>query len=124
VNVERDVLDRLEGAGVSYYITGSEALAVWAEPRQTLDIDIVTNLKIESYEEVIRPAFDDAYLVGDLVVVGDRGYGSVIHRTEIRKADLITPRRRVRSRLVHQPRGPAPRQARVVRGRRIRAPGP
>ncbi|MFP5343362.1 MAG: hypothetical protein ACLGIJ_10635 [Candidatus Limnocylindria bacterium] len=89
-SIERDVLDRLERAGVRYYITGSEALSVWAEPRQTLDIDIVTDLSIADYEAVIRPAFEGAYLVSDLTVVDGRGYGSVIHRTEIRKADLIT----------------------------------
>lgn len=44
MNVERDVLRRLDRAGVGYYVTGSEALSVWAEPRQTLDIDIVTDL--------------------------------------------------------------------------------
>jgi hypothetical protein len=89
---ERDVLDRLERAGVDYYITGSEALSVWGEPRQTMDIDIVTDLPVDRYEPVIRPAFEDAYLVGDLIVIDGRGYGSVIHQTEIRKADLITQR--------------------------------
>ena len=92
MNVERDVLDRLEEAGVDYYITGSEALSVWAEPRQTLDIDIVTDLPSSRYDAVIRPAFEDAYLVNDLIVVEGRGYGSVIHRTEIRKADLVMRR--------------------------------
>lgn len=68
-SIERDVLDRLERAGVSYYITGSEALSVWAEPRQTMDIDIVTDLTVARFEAVIRPAFEDAYLVNDLIVV-------------------------------------------------------
>jgi hypothetical protein len=89
---ERDVLDRLERAGVDYYITGSEALSVWGEPRQSMDIDLVIDASAAAYEAVIRPAFEDAYLVNDLVVVDGRGYGSVIHRTEIRKADLITRR--------------------------------
>ena len=61
--VERDVLGRLDRMGVGYYITGSEALSVWAEPRQTMDIDIVTDLPIDRYEAVIRPAFEDADLV-------------------------------------------------------------
>ena len=78
VNVERDVLDRLERAGVGYFVTGSEALSVWAEPRQTIDIDIVTDLPIERYDAVIRPAFQDDYLVNDLIVVDGSGYGSVI----------------------------------------------
>ena len=90
--IERDVLDRLDRAGVGYYITGPEALSVWAEPRQTLDIDIVTDLAPNRYEAVIRPAFEDAYLVNDLIVAEGRGYGSVIHRTEVRKADLMMRR--------------------------------
>lgn len=92
MNIERDVLDRLTRAGVGYYVTGSEALAVWAEPRQTLDIDIVTNLAPERYEAVIRPAFEDAYLVNDLIILEGCGYGAVIHRTEVHKADLIMRR--------------------------------
>jgi hypothetical protein len=92
VNIERDVLDRLERAGVEYYITGSEALSVWAEPRQTIDIDLVTDLPNERYDAVIRPAFEDDYLVNDLIVVDGHGYGSVIHRTEVRKADLVMRR--------------------------------
>ncbi len=92
MNIERDVLDRLERAGVGYYVTGSEALAVWAEPRQTMDIDIVTDLPAERYEGVIRPAFEDTYLVNDLIMTDGRGYGAVIHRTEVHKADLIMRR--------------------------------
>lgn len=92
MTIERDVLDRLERAGVGYYVTGSEALSVWAEPRQTMDIDIVTDLPIERYERVIRPAFEDAYLVNDLITVDGRGFGAVIHRVEVHKADLIMRR--------------------------------
>jgi len=92
VNANRDILERLVRAGVGYYITGGEALAVWAEPRQTLDIDIVTDLAADRYEAVIRPAFEDAYLVNDLVGSGDHAFGWVIHRTEIVRADLVMRR--------------------------------
>lgn len=91
-SIERDVLDRLERAGIGYYITGSEALSAWAEPRQTLDIDLVTDLPDEGYDRMLRPAFEDAYIVNDLIIIDGRGYGSVIHRTEIRKADLMMRR--------------------------------
>jgi hypothetical protein len=91
-NIERDVLDRLDRAGIGYYITGSEALSIWGEPRQTMDIDIVTDLPADRYDAVVRPAFEDAYLVNDLIVADGRGYGSVIHRTEVRKADLMMRR--------------------------------
>jgi hypothetical protein len=92
VNINRDVLDRLERAGIGYYVTGGEALAVWAEPRQTLDIDIVTDLPAERYDAVIRPAFEDAYLVNDLIRTDDRAFGGVIHRAEVVRADLVMRR--------------------------------
>ncbi len=92
MNVNRDILDRLERAGVAYYVTGGEALAVWAQPRQTLDIDIVTDLPANRYETVIRPAFEDAYLVNDLVGGSEHAFGGVIHRTEIVRGDLVMRR--------------------------------
>lgn len=92
MSVNRDVLDRLDRAGVGWYVTGSEALSVWGEPRQTLDIDIVTDLPAARYDAVIRPAFEDAYLVNDLVRFGDHAMGGVIHRIEVVKADLVMRR--------------------------------
>lgn len=92
MNVNRDVLARLERAAIGYYVTGGEALAVWGEPRQTLDIDIVTDLPAERYDGVIRPAFEDAYLVNDLVTVGSHTLGGVIHRREVVRADFIMRR--------------------------------
>jgi hypothetical protein len=89
VNVNRDIIARLEALGLRYYITGSEALAVYGEPRQTRDIDIVIDAGAADYERAIRPAFADAYLVNDLIASADRSYGAVIHRIEIAKADLI-----------------------------------
>jgi hypothetical protein len=92
MNVNRDILDRLERAGVGYYVTGGEALSVWAEPRQTLDIDIVTDLAADRYDAVIRPAFDDAYLVNDLIRTGEHALGGVVHRREVVRADLVMRR--------------------------------
>lgn len=36
----REVSERLEHLGMPYYLTGSEALARYGQPRQTMDIDI------------------------------------------------------------------------------------
>jgi hypothetical protein len=43
----RLVIDALEAAQVQYMVGGSVALAAWAEPRTTIDIDLVINLPIE-----------------------------------------------------------------------------
>ncbi len=89
MNVNRDVIDRIERLGVRYYITGSEALGRYAEMRTTRDMDIVLDLSPARYEDIIRPSFEDEYLVADLVVWPQKAIGSVIHRTALAKVDLI-----------------------------------
>jgi hypothetical protein len=93
VSVERDVLGRLEALGVRYYVTGSWALSVHAEPRTTRDLDLVLDLDPDDYERRIRPAFEDVYLVNDAIRVGDRVIGGLIHREEIVRIDLMLGRR-------------------------------
>jgi len=44
LEVLRDVVARLEGAGIPYMLTGSVAMSIYAEPRMTRDIDIVVEL--------------------------------------------------------------------------------
>ncbi|HEU0236838.1 MAG TPA: hypothetical protein VFR14_10400 [Candidatus Limnocylindrales bacterium] len=89
MNADRDIVARLEAIGLRYYVTGSWALAAYAEPRMTRDIDIVLEATATDYERVIRPAFEDDFLVNDPIVTGGRSIGRVIHRTEIARADLI-----------------------------------
>ena len=93
MKANRDVLDRLEGLGLRYYVTGSWALAAYAEPRTTLDLDIVVDLDTARYEQVVRPAFQNDYLVNDPIDLGGRAIGGLIHRTEIARVDLIMGRR-------------------------------
>jgi hypothetical protein len=92
VNVYRDVIERLDRLGVRYYITGSEALARYAEPRMSRDMDLVIGLDRFEYERRLRPAFEDAYLVADLATWGDRAMGSLLHIEEIVKVDLALGR--------------------------------
>lgn len=93
MSVERDVLDRLEAVGIRYYVTGSWALSVHAEPRTTRALDLVLDLDPADYERRIRPAFEDAYLVNDAIQIGDRSIGGLIHREEIVRIDLMLGRR-------------------------------
>lgn len=93
MSTERDVLDRLDRLEIRHFVTGSWALSVHAEPRMTRDLDLVLDIESADYERRIRPAFDDAYLVNDLVEVGDRAIGGLVHTTEIVRVDLIIGRR-------------------------------
>jgi hypothetical protein len=90
MDVRRDVIDRLEAAGIGYFVTGSEALAVLGVAyRATNDIDIVADLVPAGYESRLRPLFEPDYLVNDLIRVPGKWLGSVIHVEAVGKADLI-----------------------------------
>ena len=89
MNVERDVLDRLEALGIPYYVTGSWASGFYAEPRMTRDMDVVLDASLIDHEQRIRPAFERDFLVNDPVDMGGRWMGGLIHRTEIDRVDLI-----------------------------------
>jgi len=87
----RDVLDRLERLGLRWYVTGSEALGRYGEPRQTGDIDIVVDLDVPGFER-ITPQFQDAYAVADAVDFGGYVMASLISIDDFGKVDIIFQR--------------------------------
>jgi len=89
MSVERDVLDRLEALDIRYYVTGSWASAVYAEPRMTRDIDLVLDIMPADYERHIRPTFEHDFLVNDPIDLGGRWIGGLIHKVEIARVDLL-----------------------------------
>jgi hypothetical protein len=93
MSAEREVLDRLDRLGIRHFVTGSWALSVHAEPRMTRDLALVLDLDAADYEWRIRPAFEDVYLVNDLIDAGGRSIGGLVHRLEIVRVDLILGRR-------------------------------
>lgn len=87
--IERGVLDRLERLGIPYYVTGSWAAAMYAEPRMTRAIDIVLDAGIVDYERRIRPAFEADFLVNDAIDRDGGWIGGLIHRQELVRVDLM-----------------------------------
>lgn len=86
---ERDVIRRLEAAGIEHFVTGSVALGAWATFRQTNDVDIVIHIPPEHYESRLRPAFEPDYIVNPLSPHGIKWLGAVISIAEAQKADMI-----------------------------------
>lgn len=86
---ERDVIRRLEAAGIDYFVTGSVALGAWATFRQTNDVDIVIHIPPDQYETKLRPAFEPDYIVNPLSPRGIKWLGAVISIAEAQKADMI-----------------------------------
>ena len=89
MSVERDALERIEALGLRWYVTGSWALAAYAEPRMTRDIDVVLDATRADYESRVRPSFETDFLVNDPIDVGGRSMGGLIHRTELVRVDLM-----------------------------------
>lgn len=89
MDIERDVLGRLERMGLRWYLTGSWALAAYAEPRMTRDIDIVLDAAPTDYEGRLRPSFESDFLVNDPIDLGGRWMVGLIHKLELVRVDLM-----------------------------------
>jgi len=84
----RDVVKALDQLDLIWYLTGSEALAAYGTPRQTLDIDLVVDATIESLGELAHALEGDHYFAEPLHL-GSRWMASLVDRTGGGKVDLI-----------------------------------
>lgn len=91
MDARREVIERLEAAGIPFFVTGSEAMAaIGLAYRATNDIDLVLDLDPDGYESRLRPALEPDYLVAPLLRVGRRFMGSAIRsHGEVLKADFV-----------------------------------
>jgi len=62
LEVLRVVSERLESLGLRYMLTGSFAMAFYATPRMTRDLDIVVELDREDVEAVVAAFSPDFYV--------------------------------------------------------------
>jgi len=84
----RDVLDRLERLGLRWYITGSEALGRYGEPRMTADLDVVVETDLRGFGTIAR-SLEDRWLVNDPIDFGGHVMGSFVSIDDVAKVDLI-----------------------------------
>lgn len=87
----RSVVSRLEQAEIPYMLTGSLALALYAEPRMTRDIDVVIECDEERAATLVALFQDDSYADVDAARTAARETGmfNVIHLESLVKADFI-----------------------------------
>jgi hypothetical protein len=87
----RLIAARLHAAEIPYMVTGSLALAVWAVPRMTRDIDVVVEVGPADAQRLVRLFADDCVVDEDAVreAIARRGMFNVIHAEWIVKADFI-----------------------------------
>jgi hypothetical protein len=84
----------LEELGVAYMITGSVASMIYAEPRTTLDVDLVLELPLERTEDFLAAFPEARFYRPPLEVVREecardsRGHFNLIHHDTGFKADV------------------------------------
>ena len=85
------VVSRLRAAGIEYMLTGSVAMAWYAEPRQTRDIDVVVELPASKADEIVAAFSADFYVDPDAVrsETRRRGMFNLIHNELVLKVDMI-----------------------------------
>lgn len=87
----KDVANLLTEAGVEYMITGSMAMAVYAVPRMTRDIDMVIHVTPGDAGKIVSLFHEDYYIDETNVqeAIQTRGMFNIIHNESIIKVDFI-----------------------------------
>jgi hypothetical protein len=95
MTTELDVLglvsDRLSACGLSFMLTGSFALAYYATPRMTRDLDIVVAINEHDVDALVAAFASDFYIDADaahLAVLSERMF-NLMHLESGVKVDLI-----------------------------------
>lgn len=85
------VTGRLDSAGVPYMLTGSMAMAFYAEPRMTRDLDLVVACHGADADKLTQLFAQDCYVSAEAVreATAHRGTFNIIHQEWITKADFI-----------------------------------
>lgn len=90
----RSIVQRLDAAAVPYMLTGSLALAIWAIPRMTRDIDVVIEADAAAVRRIVEAFALDCYVSPEAAAEAAAGHTmfNAIHLTSLLKADFILRR--------------------------------
>ena len=85
------IVSRLESAGISYMMTGSMAMSIYALPRMTRDVDFVIECTPEDASRIAGMFEADCYVNESSVskAARERSTFNIIHNEWITKADFI-----------------------------------
>ena len=91
LDVLKSVTAQLEGAGISYMVTGSMAANFYAVPRMTRDIDLVIELSEQDVDRVTHLFQQEYYIDRDMVqrAVRDHAMFNMIHNVLVVKVDCV-----------------------------------
>lgn len=96
---QSDLLKRLvailDGLGIPYMIGGSQASIYYGEPRHTIDIDVVADVRQEHIDGLLESfPFPEFYLDREAIreAITRRGQFNIVHPTSGLKIDVILPK--------------------------------
>ncbi len=87
----KDIASRLDSAGIEYMMTGSMAMALYASPRMTRDVDIIIRVSPDDSGRIVE-LFRDEYYIEETAVrdaIQNRGMFNAIHNKSVIKVDFI-----------------------------------
>ncbi len=87
----RDIVTRLEAAGIDYMLTGSVALNYYAQPRMTRDIDLVVAFFLKDAARIETVLGPDYYVSPDAAreAVMQQSSFNAIHQATLIKVDFM-----------------------------------
>lgn len=90
----RTIVTRLVAEDIPYMLTGSLALAIWARPRMTRDVDVVIDAGQDAVGRLVAVFSGDCYVSEDAAKAAAvaQTMFNVIHLPTLLKADFIVRR--------------------------------
>ena len=87
----KQISQRLHSAGLGYMMTGSMAMAVYATPRMTRDVDVVLECSDGDVDTIVGLFAPDCYIDRTAVAeaIASQGMFNIIHNDWIIKGDFI-----------------------------------
>ena len=87
----KQVSERLRSAGFQYMMTGSMAMAIYATPRMTRDVDFVLECASSDIDKLVALFASDCYVDRGAVAeaIEHKGVFNIIHNEWIIKGDFI-----------------------------------
>lgn len=91
----RKVIQRLDGAGIPYMLTGSMALNFYGQPRATNDFDIVIEIQQSNVNQIVGLFQGEFYISASAVeeAVSRPGLFNMIDNETIFKVDMIVKKK-------------------------------
>jgi hypothetical protein len=91
----RDIVGRLDAAGIEYMLTGSVALNCYAQPRMTRDIDLVVAFYLKDAERIQEILGQDYYVSEHAAreAVAHQSSFNAIHQASLIKVDFMVRKR-------------------------------